>query len=413
MALSDSSVRTLKPSEKPFKVYDRDGLFLLVNTNGSKLWRWRYRFNGKEKLMAIGEYPIVSLAQAREQQFAERKKLDAGIDPMAERKAEAESRQREAEAVQRQAESSFEKIARKWWKWWSAGKSPRHADYVLRRLEADVFPAFGHKFIDDVNAADIRTLMIAIEGRGARDVAKRAHETTGQIFRYAIAHGLASRNPATDFKPSDILAEGSSENFARVDARELPTLLSRMQGYEGDALTRLAMRLLAYTFVRTSELIEAEWQEFDLENARWNIPAERMKMDTPHIVPLSRQAVEVLRALKLLTGTGRFVFPGANDKNRPMSNNTILFALYRLGYKGRMTGHGFRGLASTILHENEFGDEHIELQLAHQKRNKVAAAYNHAKYLSQRSAMMQWWADYLDSQMAKGLGHADKMPHAK
>ena len=413
MALSDSSVRTLKPNEKRFKVYDRDGLFLLVNPNGSKLWRWRYRFDGKEKLMAIGEYPIVSLGQARERQFAERKKLEAGIDPMAERKAEVESRQREAEAVQRQAESSFEKIARKWWKWWSVGKSPRHADYVLRRLEADVFPAFGHKFIDDVNAADIRTLMIAIEGRGARDVAKRAHETTGQIFRYAIAHGLASRNPATDFKPSDILAAGSSENFARVDARELPALLVRMQGYEGDALTRLAMRLLAYTFVRTSELIEAEWQEFNLENARWDIPAERMKMDTPHIVPLSRQAVEVLRALKLLTVTGRFVFPGANDKNRPMSNNTILFALYRLGYKGRMTGHGFRGLASTILHKNEFGDEHIELQLAHQKRNKVAAAYNHAKYLNQRSAMMQWWADYLDSQMAKGLGHSDKTPRAK
>lgn len=162
---------------------------------------------------------------------------------MAERKAEAESRQREAEAVQRQAESSFEHIARKWWEWWSAGKSPRHADYVLRRLEADVFPAFGHKFIDDVSAADIRTLMIAIEGRGARDVAKRAHETTGQIFRYAIAHGFASRNPATGFKPSDILAEGSSENFARVDARELPTLLTRMQGYEGDALNHTGTRV--------------------------------------------------------------------------------------------------------------------------------------------------------------------------
>ncbi|WP_049961162.1 tyrosine-type recombinase/integrase [Pseudacidobacterium ailaaui] len=213
--------------------------------------------------------------------------------------------------MQRQAESSFEKIARKWWEWWAVGKSPRHTDYVLRRLEADIFPAFGHKFIDYVNAADIRTLMIAIEARGARDVAKRAHETAGQIFRYAIAHGLASRNPATDFKPSDILAERNSKNVARVDARELPTLLSRMQGYEGDALTRLAMRLLAYTFVRTSELIEAEWQEFDLEHARWDIPAGRMKMDTPHIVPLSRQAVEVLRALKLLTGTGRLVFPGA------------------------------------------------------------------------------------------------------
>ncbi len=402
MALSDSAVRTIKPGQKPFKVYDRDGLFLLINPNGSKLWRWRYRFGGKEKLMAIGEYPVVSLAQARERQFVARKKLSGGVDPMAERRAEAESRQRTAEAMQREAESSFENIARKWWEWWSAGKSPRHADYVLRRLEADVFPAFGHKFIDAVTADDIRSLMMAIEGRGARDVSKRAHETTGQIFRYAIAHGLASRNAAADFKPSDILAEAPSENFARVDAKELPTLLIRMQGYEGDALTRLAMRLLAYTFVRTSELIEAEWREFDLENARWNIPAERMKMDTPHIVPLSLQAVEIFRALRLLTGNGVLVFPGANDKKRPMSNNTILFALYRLGYKGRMTGHGFRGLASTLLHENEFADEHIELQLAHQKRNKVAAAYNHAKYLTQRADMMQWWADYLDAQLADG-----------
>ncbi len=321
---------------------------------------------------------------------------------MAERKAEAEAKQRETEAREREAENSFENVARKWWEWWSAGKSPRHTDYVLRRLEADVFPAFGHKFIDNVTAADIRKLMLAIEGRGARDVAKRAHETTGQIFRYAIAHGIASRNPAADFKPKDILTEAKEENFSRVDAKELPTLLAKMVSYDGDAITRLAMRLMAYTFVRTSELIESEWAEFDLDEARWDIPAERMKMDTPHIVPLSRQSVDVLRALKLLTGKGRFVFPGAHDKNKPMSNNTILFALYRLGYKGRMTGHGFRGLASTILHENDFADEHIELQLAHQKRNKVAAAYNHAKYLSQRAAMMQWWADYLDAQLAKG-----------
>jgi integrase len=401
MALTDAAIRGTKPSTRPYKVYDRGGLFLLINPSGSKLWRWRYRFGGKEKLMALGEYPVVNLAEARECHFAARKKLAAGIDPMAERKTEGEIRQREAETRQREAVNSFEKIAREWWEWWSSGKSPRHADYVLRRLEADAFPAFGHKFVDTVTAADIRELMLAIERRGARDVAKRTHETTGQIFRYAIARDIATRNPAADFKPSDILAEGSSANFARVDAKDLPNLLDKIYGYDGDALTRFAMRLLACTFVRTSELIEAEWLEFDLQNSRWDIPAERMKMDTPHIVPLSRQAVEVLRALKLLTGKGKFVFPGANDKNKPMSNNTILFALYRLGYKGRMTGHGFRGLASTILHENDFAEEHIELQLAHQKRNKVAAAYNHAKYLSRRAAMMQWWADYLDAQLAQ------------
>jgi integrase len=210
------------------------------------------------------------------------------------------------------------------------------------------------------------------KSRRARDVAKRTHATTSQIFRYEIAHRIASGNPATDFKPKDILAEAKEENFSRVDAKELPTLLTKMVNYDGDAITHFDMRLMAYTFVRTSELIESERLEFDLDKARWDIPAERMKMETPHIVPLSRQSVEILCAFSLLTGQCRFVFPGAHDKNRPMSNNTIVSALYRLGYKGQMTGHGFRGLASTILHENDFVDEHIELQLADLKRNKVA-----------------------------------------
>lgn len=402
MGLTVKEIESAKPNDKPYKLADSGGLCLLVAPSGAKLWRWRYRFDGKEKMMALGEYPLVSLVQARELHFAARKTFAAGTDPMAERKAEAEAKQKAVEERQREAENSFEKVARKWWEWWSVGKSPRHTDTVLRRLEADVFPAFGHKFIDEVTAADIRELMLEIETRGARDVAKRSHETTGQIFRYGVANGLAKRNPAMDFKPSDVLRAAKEENFARVDTKELPKLLSQMDDYDGDAITRFALKLIAYTFVRTSELIEAPWTEFDLENARWVIPPERMKMDTPHIVPLSRQSVEVLRALKLLTGNGRLVFRGALDKSKPMSNNTILFALYRMGYRGRMTGHGFRGLASTVLHENGFEEAHIELQLAHMKRNKVAAAYNHAKYLTQRTAMMQWWADYLDALLAKG-----------
>ncbi len=402
MALTIREIENAKPAGKPYKLTDGGGLCLLIAPSGAKLWRWRYYFEGKEKMMAFGEYPLVSLKDARELHFAARKTLAGGVDPMAERKAESEAKQREIEARLREAESSFEKIARKWWAVWSVGKSPRHADTVMRRLEADVFPAYGHKFIDAVTAADIRELMLSVAGREARDVAKRVHETTGQIFRYAIAHGIATRNPAADFKPRDILAQAKSENFARVDAKDLPELLARMDDYNGDAITRFAMKLMAYTFVRTSELIEAPWTEFDLDNARWIIPPERMKMDTPHIVPLSRQSVEVLRALKLLTGNGRLVFPGANDKNKPISNNTILYALYRLGYQGRMTGHGFRGLASTILNESGFDEPHVELQLAHMKRNKVAAAYNHAKYLKQRTVMMQWWADYLEGQLAKG-----------
>jgi integrase len=402
MALTDTAIRGAKPAEKAFKLYDRDGLFLLVNPGGSKLWRWRYRFDGKEKLMALGEYPMLSLGSARELHLTARKTLASGVDPMAERKAETEAKQQVIQERQREAENSFENVAREWWEWWAKGKSPRHADTVKRRMASDIYPAFGHKYINAVTPADVRELMLKIEKRDARDVAKRCHETTSQIFRYAIARDLATRNPAADFKPRDILAEARTENRARVDAKELPELLAKMDDYNGDAITRFAMKLMTYTFVRTSEEIEAPWTEFDLDGARWTIPAERMKMDTPHIVPLSRQALEVLRALKLLTGNGRLVFPGARDKSKPISNNTILYALYRLGYRDRMTGHGFRGLASTILNEQGFDEAHIEMQLAHLKRNKVAAAYNHAKYLKQRTEMMQWWADYVDAQLAKG-----------
>jgi len=402
MALTDTAIRQSKPGKKPYKIYDRDGLFLLVNPGGSKLWRWRYRFDDKEKMMALGEYPLITLKEARERHSEARKALAGGIDPMAERKAEGEAKQKESEARQREEENSFENVARDWWKWWLIGKSPRHADTTMRRMEADVFPAYGHKSINAVTAADVRQLMIAVEKRDARDVAKRIHETTSQIFRFAIARDIASRNPAADFKPRDILAEAQTENRARVDTKDLPELLVKIDDYNGDVITRFAMKLMAYTFVRTSEEIEAPWSEFDLDEARWTIPAERMKMKTPHIVPLSRQAVEVLRALKQITGNGPFVFAGARDKKKPISNNTILYALYRLGYRDRMTGHGFRGLASTILNEHEFDEAHIELQLAHTKRNKVAAAYNHAKYLKQRTEMMQWWADYLDAQLAKG-----------
>ena len=402
MALTDTAIRQIKPRDRPFKIYDRDGLFLLVNPGGSKLWRWRYRVDGKEKLMALGEYPVISLGNARELHLSARKTLAGGTDPMAERKAEAEAKQKAIQDEQREAECSFERVARTWWDWWSIGKSSRHAETVMNRLEADVFPAIGHLFVDNVDPGQIRDILLTIEKRGASDVAKRAHQTIGQVFRFGIARDAATRNPAAEFKPRDILAATESENFARVEEKDLPELLTKMDNYNGDALTRLGLKLMAYCFPRTSELIEAPWTEFDLDRARWEIPAKRMKMKTPHIIPLSLQALEVLRALKLLAGDCKLVFPGANDKSIPMSNNTLLFALYRLGYKGRMTGHGFRGIASTILNEHDFDEEHVDLQLAHMKRNKVSAAYNHAKYLKQRTAMMQWWADYLDAQLAKG-----------
>jgi integrase len=404
MPLTDTAIRGSKPATRPFKIYDRDGLFLLINPSGSKLWRWRYRADGKEKLMALGEYPVIGLAEVRERHLAARKKLANGVDPMDERKADAATKQENAKALLRQAESSFEKIARKWWASWSIGKSPRHADQVMRRLEADVFPSIGHKFVDDVTAADVRDLVLAIEQRGARDVAKRAQETIGQTYRFAIASGFATRNPAADFKPSDILKPSIEVNFARVEEKDLPELLAKMWAYEGDILTIYAMRLMAYLWVRTSELIEGEWSEFELANAKWEIPPERMKKKRPHLVPLPHQAVSILRDLFMRTGKGKKVFPGANDKEKTMSNNTILFALYRLGYKGEMTGHGFRGVASTVLYEsNLFEGDWIEMQLAHVEENKVKGAYNKAKYIKQRAKMMQWWADYVDEQLAKGI----------
>ena len=249
-----------------------------------------------------------------------------------------------------------------------------------------------------------------IEARGVRDIAKRAMETTGQIFRYAIAHGKARRNPAADFHPSDVLKSSRKTNYARIDEKELPDLLKAIELYRGTTLTRLALKLITLTFVRTSELIGARWSEFNFEAARWDIPAERMKMRTPHIVPLSRQALEVLNLLRKLSGDSEWVFPGELSGERTMSNNTILKGLERMGYKGRMTGHAFRGLASTILHEKEYPHEHIELQLGHTRRDAVSAAYNHALHLKARTKMMQDWADFLEQTQrgAKVLSFPDR-----
>ncbi len=391
MPLTNTQIQKAKPAAKPIKLADERGLYLLITPGGSKLWRFKYRYDGKEKLMSLGAYPDVSLAGARDKRDIARKERAAQVDPMAKRMDERRARRIAAE-------HSFTTVAGLWWANWKAARSPRHADDVMRRLKADVFPAIGARPISEIEAPELVRMAKAIEGRGALDIAKRALQTSGQVFRYAIAHGIASRNPAADIKPSDILASRKKTNYARVDSKELPELMRRIEGYSGSNITRLAIKLMALTFVRTSELIGARWSEFDLEAARWDIPGERMKMGTPHIVPLSRQAVELLRVLQLVTGHGELLFPGERNRRTPMSNNTILGALERMGYKGRMTGHGFRGVASTLLHEQGFSHAHIEIQLAHQERNAVSAAYNHALYIKERARMMQRWADYLDKQ---------------
>ncbi len=390
MPLTDTAIKKAKPGDKPVKLSDSKGMYLLVNPAGSKLWRWKYRVLGKEKVMSLGAYPDVSLAQARDGMEKARKVLAAGDDPMAIRKADKV-------ASRTAAENSFETVARMWWAHWKPARSEQHAGQVMRRFEANVFPHIGARPVAEVEAQELVAMLKAIEARGVNDLAKRALQTSGQVFRYAIAHGLAKRNPATDIKPSDVLASRQKKNLARIDGKELPALLRHIEAYKGAACTRLAMKLMAMTFVRTTELIGARWAEFDIEGARWDIPAERMKMKILHIVPLSTQAVNLLKTLQLISGHSPMLFPGERDHQKCMSNNTILKALERMGYKGRMTGHGFRGVASTLLHEMGFDHAHIELQLAHQERDEVSAAYNHATYLKQRATMMQDWSDYLDN----------------
>lgn len=396
MALTDIAIKSSKPRESAFKLSDGRGLQLHVTPQGSKLWRWAYRHEGKQKLMALGIYPDVSLAQARDKADLARKLLATGVDPMAARKSDKIARRLAVE-------DTFAAVAQKWWESWKAARSDSHTVYVWRRLDADVFPAIGKRPIAEIEAPELVVMMKAIEKRGALDIAKRSLQTCSQIFRFAIAHGLAKRNPAVEIRPSDVLASRKKENYARLDGKELPELLRKIEVYNGSTVTRVAIKLMAMTFVRTSELIGARWEEFDLDGGRWDIPASRMKMKTPHVVPLSTQAVTLLRSLHTLTGHSPLLFPGERDHQKSMSNNTILGALDRMGYAGRMTGHGFRGIASTLLHEQGWPHEHIELQLAHQERNQVSASYNHAMYLQQRAQMMQAWSDYLDACVAGNL----------
>ncbi len=388
--LTDVKVRTAKPADKDYKLTDERGLHLLIRKNGSKLWQFRFRFDGKEQTESLGRYPDVTLAEARDRRDASRKLLARHINPMAAKQDLSPS----APTC-----PTFETVARQWLAIWRVGKTVRHVGYTERRLDANILPLLGSRPVADLQAPEIVKLLTAMQNRGVTDLAYRTHQIISAVLRHAVAHGHALRNPASDFKPSDVLASHAKTNYARVDEKEFPDLLRAIDGYRGGPGTRIAMKLLAMTFVRTRELIEASWHEIDFATAQWRIPAQRMKMRSVHIVPLARQTVELLRTLHRVSGTTPFLFPGQRRGDKPLkpiSNNTILKALERLGYKGRMTGHGFRGIASTLLHEQGYPHEQIELQLAHQQRDAVSAAYNYAQYLPQRTQMMQDWADYLE-----------------
>lgn len=390
MPLTDTTIRNAKPTDKQRKLSDEKGLFLLVHPNGGKYWRLKYRHGGKEKTLALGTYPDVSLRDARERRDEARKMLANDIDPGAQRKAQKAAR------TERDA-NSFEIIAREWHAKYSPGWSAMHAVRVLTRLEQDIFPWLGGRPINVVTAPDLLTVLRRIEDRGALETAHRALQNCGQVFRYAVATGRAERDPSGDLRGA--LPPARARHHASItDTKRIGDLLRATRGYEGSFVTRCALRLAPLVFVRPGELRQAEWPEIDLDGAEWRLPAERMKMNAQHIVPLSVQAVEILRELHPLTGHGRYVFPGARANGRPMSANTINAALRYLGYgKDEMTGHGFRSMASTLLNEQGWSRDAIERQLAHAERDAVRAAYNYAEHLPVRRKMMQAWADYLDA----------------
>lgn len=390
MPLSDTQCKTAKPQEKQYKMTDEKGLCLLVATTGGKWWRFNYRFEQKHKTLSMGIYPEISLKQARERRDEARKLVAAGVDPGVNRKATKAAKTGEIT-------NSFEIVAREWYAKQAPTWAPSHGEKIIRRLERDLFPWLGHLPISAITAPEILEALRRVEDRGAVETAHRVHQNCGQIFRYAIATGRASHNPAPDLKGA--LPPVKQTHLAAItDPKAIGDLLRAIDSYQGFLVTKSALRLAPLFFVRPGELRAAEWAEFDLEGAEWNIPAERMKMREPHLVPLSSQAIAILQELHPLTGTGRYVFPSARTNQRPMSDNAILAALRRMGFtKDEMSGHGFRAMARTILDEVlQVRPDFIEHQLAHAVRDPNGRAYNRTAHKAERHKMMQLWADYLD-----------------
>lgn len=388
MALSATAIRNAKAADRAYKLADGGGLYLLVRPDGARYWRLKYRFAGKEKLLALGVFPDVSLAEARDARDDAKRMLRERQDPSAERRAHKR-------LVEHAAANTFEALAEDWLRAMRNRWTPSHAERIRASLDANLYAEIGARPVTEITSRELLAALRKIEARGAHDMAHRVQNRASAIFRYAVAEGRAERDPAADLRGA--LAAPERRNYNALAQKDLPEFYAKLEAYEGEPVTKLALRLLALTFVRTIELRGAEWTEIDLDTAEWRIPAERMKMREPHIVPLSRQALTILRKLQAITGAGRLLFPHRTNPTKPMSENTVLFALYRMGYHSRATGHGFRSTASTILNELGFPGDAIERQLAHVPRNKVRAAYNRAQYLPERRRMMQEWADLLDA----------------
>jgi integrase len=390
MRLSTAKIQNSPPQKKTARLFDGRGLYLEIAPTGSRWWRFKYRFAGKEKRISLGVYPDVGLKKARDRRDEMRRLVADGIDPSAARKQE------KLMALDA-ALNTFEAVAREWFEKHSPNWEASYSKKLLARLEANIFPWLGHRPIRDIKAPELLSVLRRVESRGVLETAHRLMNYCGNIYRYAVATGRTERDISADLRGA--LPPSTPRHHASVtEPRDVAALLRAIDGYRGSNVTRYALQLAPLVFVRPGELRKAEWIEIDLEAGEWRIPAERMKMKAKHIVPLSMQAVAILRALQPLTGKGRYVFPGARSHERCMSENTVNGGLRRLGWSGsEMTGHGFRSMASTLLNEQGWNRDAIERQLAHSERNSIRAAYNYAEHLPERRRMMQAWSDYLET----------------
>lgn len=412
MALTDTKVRSAKPQEKEYTLVDGDGMFLLIHPNGSKYWRFRFRFGGKQHLMAFGVYPETSLADARQKREEARRLVAAGIDPREHKRAVKEEQAKE--------NITFESVAREWHaankKW-----SEEHRRRVLKSLEDNLFSAIGKRSIEELKTRDLLAPIKVVEATGRFEVASRLQQRTTAIMRYAVQSGLIDYNPAQEM--AGAVASSNRIHRPALELKRLPELLHRIDCYTGRLLTRLAVELTLLIFIRSSELRFARWSEIDFETAMWTIPAERVaiegvkhsqrgsKMHTPHLVPLSRQAVDILKQIHKLSGNRDFVFIGDHNPRKPMSENTVNKALRVMGYdtKVEVCGHGFRTMAcSSLIESGLWSRDAVERQMSHMERSSVRAAYIHkAEHLDERRLMLQWWADYLDANREKGVSPFD------
>jgi integrase len=389
MPLSDAAVRNAKAKAKPYKLADGEGLYLLVSTTGSRLWRMNYAFGGKQKTLAIGQFPAVKLAEARDHRAEAKRHLAAGVDPSAAKRLHLGPGD---------PADSFRVIAKEWFAVYETGIVPAYSARVWSRLEDDVLPEIGGLMIRQIKPTEILTMLRKVEGRGAIEMAKRIKQSVSAVFKYAIATGRAEHDPTAHLAPA-LKPSIRSRHFTKLPIAEMPAFLLRLETYDGEETTRLAMELLLRTWTRTKEIRLAEKAEFDGD--LWRIPAARMKMSRDHLIPLSPQAQAIVTRLSELSGPGPLLAPGLNG--RPMSENTLIYAMYRMGYRSRATVHGLRGTASTYANESGlWHQDWIERQLAHADDDEVRSAYNAAEYLEGRRRMLDWWSNFLDGQLEIG-----------